>query len=297
MPLSERIRKSGTNGDVTITNEERNNEGKPETEVSPVPTVIVSLPSTDKPRQKPNLTPPSRSDEIDVHAQAARKHGIVEQANPRMSVTSETIVEVSHHGGDPRLGFSTPYYWREKPDMRKYYQLQTEFPTLSGADKFGPNFTTESEQERDHQLYVMGPHPLMRTRFTQTSSVGVHDAAVQFRTPAIYVETQSGIATNEVATQIDYLAGFDNFGLPPNLEVATIVEATRHRGVTERWVTQGIELKYCADRHQRFTSVEKSNVDAVVRVITTARRDESRAIFGSFLKLCETNRLEIRTIP
>jgi len=42
-----------------------------------------------------------------------------------------------------------------------------------------------------------------------------------------------GIVANEVATQIDYQAGFDNFGLPPNLEMASIIEATRRRGVTE----------------------------------------------------------------
>jgi len=55
MPLIERIRKTGTNGNVTITEEERNNKGRPETEVSPVPAVIVSLPSTDKSKRKPNF--------------------------------------------------------------------------------------------------------------------------------------------------------------------------------------------------------------------------------------------------
>jgi len=134
MPLSERIRKTGTNGDVVITDEVRNNEGKPETEVSPVPAVIVSLPSANKFKKKPNLTPPSRSDDVDVHAQAARKHGIVEQANPPLSVTSETLVEVTRRGNDPRLGFAPPYYWRARPEMGKHYELQTEFPTLPGAE-------------------------------------------------------------------------------------------------------------------------------------------------------------------
>jgi len=95
--------------------------------------------------------------------------------------------------------------------MQKYYQLQTEFPTMSGAGKFGVNFATESEEERNRQLYVAGPRPLMRERFTQTSSVRRQSVAVQFRTPATGVETQIGADTNTIATQIDYQAGFNNF--------------------------------------------------------------------------------------
>jgi len=166
--------------------------------------------------------------------------------------------------------------------MQKYYGLQTEFPTLSGAGKFGVNFATESEEERNRQLHVTGPRPLMKERFTQTSSVRRQSVAVQFRTPATDVETQIGTDMNTVATQIDYQAGFDNFGLPPNLEMATVVKATRRRGVTEMWVTQELELKYHAEQGRRFTSTKKSNVDAMVRAMMVVRQDERRNIRNDF---------------
>jgi len=153
--------------------------------------------------------------------------------SPVMRVTSETIVEVNRRGSDPRLGYGTPYFWRNRSEMQKHYQLQTEFPTLSCAGKFGINFATESEEERNRQLHVTGPRPLQRDRFTQTSSVKRQSVAIQFRTPAADVETQVGADTNSVTTQIDYQAGFDNFGLPSSLDVATIVKATRRRGATE----------------------------------------------------------------
>jgi len=166
--------------------------------------------------------------------------------------------------------------------MQKYYQLQTEFPTLSCAGKFGVNFATESEEERNCQLHVTGLHPLMRDRFVQTSSVRKQSVAIQFRTPAVDVETQIGADTNSVATQLDYQAGFDNFGLPPTLDVATIVRATRRRGTTETWVTRELELKYYVEQKRRFTPAEKSNVDAMVRTIMVAREDERRTICKDF---------------
>jgi len=158
-----------------------------------------------------------------VYAQAARKHGIIDQPNPSMSVTSETIVEVIPRGNDPRLGYSTPYYWREQPGMQRYYELQTEIPTLPGAERFGINFANESERERDRQLHMVGPRPFMRSRYrpTQTRPLRerVSDAAIQFRTPALDAEAQIRISANDVATQTDHQIGFDNFGLPPGLTV------------------------------------------------------------------------------
>jgi len=134
-------------------------------------------------------------------------------------------------------------------------------------------------------LRVTGPRPNMRTRFAQTSPIRRQSVAVQFRTPAMEIGTQIGVDTSAVATQIDYQAGFDNFGLPPNLEVAAIIKATRHRGVTESWVTQELELTYHAERGRRFTSTEKSNVDAVVRAITVVRQDERRTIRSDFSQM------------
>ena len=96
------------------------------------------------------------------------------------------------------------------------------------------------------------------------------------------VATQIGVESNAVATQIDYQAGFDNFGLPPNLEMATVAKATRRRGVSETWVTQELELKYRAERGRRFTTTEKSNVDAMVRAMMVVRQDERRTISSDF---------------
>jgi len=49
-------------------------------------------------------------------------------------------------------------------------------------------------------------------------------------------------------------------------------------------VTQEIELKYHAEKGRRFTSTEKSNVDAMVRAITVARQDE-RTICSDFSQM------------
>jgi len=102
------------------------------------------------------------------------------------------LVQVTRRGDDPRLGYATPYYWRNKPEMRKYYEQQTEFPTLPGAQNFGQNFAAESEEERDRKLHVVGPRPVLRTRFTQTSLSGdqIRDPAMQVQTPALDAEAQ-----------------------------------------------------------------------------------------------------------
>jgi len=137
MPLSARICRTGTNGNITVSEGDSSSEGKPETEVNPVPAIVVSLPTVDKLKVKPNLTPPPGSDETDVYVQAARKHGIMDQPNPTMSVTSETLVEVTRRRNDPRLGYPTPYYWRERPEMRKYYELPIEVPAVPGQKNLG----------------------------------------------------------------------------------------------------------------------------------------------------------------
>lgn len=124
---------------------------------------------------------------------------------------------------------------------------------------------------------MAGPRPFMRTRFTQTSPTRTHDAAVQFRTPMMDTETQIQMSASEEVTQMDYQAGFDNFGLSPGLDMAN---ATRHRGVTERWITQGIELRHCTELRRHFTTAEKSNVDAVVRMMLAVRQDENSTLFS-----------------
>jgi len=47
-------------------------------------------------------------------------------------------------------------------------------------------------------------------------------------------------------------------------------------------VTQELELKYDAERGRRFTSTEKSNVDAMVRAMMVVRQDERRTIRNDF---------------
>ena len=200
------IRDSNVTAEIHTTEREaqRRIEGSgPEVKTSPAPTIMVSLPVVGD-LQQDLYTTPSPKNKGDSEDSDDTEIG---PNSPVMRVTSETIVEVNRRGNDPRLGYGTPYFWRNRPEMRKHYQLQTEFPTLSCAGKFGVNFATKSEEERNRQLHVTGPRPLKRDRFTQTSSVKRQSVAIQFRTPAANVETQIGADTNSVATQIDYQAG------------------------------------------------------------------------------------------
>jgi len=145
VPLSERVRMINVTAMVEtseIQAKGEGSEGGPEVRASPVPAIVVSLPTVEYFRRKLYTTPPPKNDEESDDADT-RPNG------PVMRVTSETIVEVNRRGNDPRLGYGTPYFWKNRPDMQKYYGLQTEFPTLSGASKFGLNFATESEEERN----------------------------------------------------------------------------------------------------------------------------------------------------
>jgi len=172
MPLNERVRMINVT-DVVDVDKGRISENKPEMETGLVPTVIVSLSSAGNSKKKTYLTPPPKSDEENGEE-------VIGPTGPVMRVTSETIVEIDRRGNDPRLGYGTTYFWRNRPDMKKYYELQTEFPTLSGASKFGLNFVTESEEERNRQLHVTGPRPTTRERFTQTSPIRRQSIAIQF---------------------------------------------------------------------------------------------------------------------
>jgi len=128
---------------------------------------MVSLPVAGDFQQKRYTIPPPKDDGDSGDSNDTE----IGPNSPVMRVTSETIVEVNRRDSDPRLGYGTPYFWRNRSNMQKHYQLQTKFPTLSRAGKFGVNFATESEEEQNRQLHVMGPRPLKRDRFTQTSSV------------------------------------------------------------------------------------------------------------------------------
>jgi len=48
------------------------------------------------------------------------------------------------------------------------------------------------------------------------------------------------------------------------------------------WVTRELELQYYAEQKRRFTSTEKSNVDAMVRAMMVVRQDERRTIRNDF---------------
>ena len=170
MPLSRRIRMINVTAEIHTTEREaqRRIEGRePEARISPAPTIMVSLPVVDDFQPKLYTMPSPQGDGKDEDS-SDTEFG---PNSPVMRVTSETIVEVNRRGNDPRLGYGTPYFWRNVPDMQKHYPLQTEFPTLSCAGRFGINFANESEEECNRQLSMTGPCPTTRERFVQTSSV------------------------------------------------------------------------------------------------------------------------------
>jgi len=79
------------------------------------------------------MIPSERIEQVDVLTVSRRKPSTLSQADPR-SKTSEgdaKTSEVTYHTDN-----FTPYYWREKSEMRKYYSLPVEFPTIAGAARF-----------------------------------------------------------------------------------------------------------------------------------------------------------------
>ena len=262
----------GTNGD-----DDKGDKGKPEAEVAPVPAIVADVPSIAELKVKPKLTPPHRSDEVDVHAQSLRRHGITDQTN--MSVTTETLgsVEVTC---DPRLGHFTTYYWREQAEMQKYYELPIEFSTLPGAGKFGINFANEMEEEHERQVNLGRTCSHMRSRHTQTRPPIVHtnDAEVQFQVPALDAQTQFQISANDAEVQTEFHSRLDNFGLTPGLSLVTVIRATRQRGAGIVRLVHRIETEYCSNRNRSFTEAERSNVWAVVRMAAATRREEDREL-------------------
>jgi len=151
-----------------------------------------------------------------------------------------------------------------------------QFPTLPGAEKFGINFASETEEERECQLDLGRARPHLRTRHTQTRPpiIQTSDAEVQFQVPALEAETQFQVSVNDVEMQTEFHSSFDNFGLPSGLTLAAVIRATRQRGADIAWLVHGIETEYCTDWNRNFIDAERSNVRAVVSLIAATRRDE-----------------------
>ena len=106
------------------------------------------------------MIPFDRSERVDVLTVSRRKPSTYDQNNSKIDINAGDVEtsEVTYHISDPRLDNFTPYYWQEKSEMRKYYSLPVEFPTIAGAARFGINFATEPEKERQHQLNYDGKY-------------------------------------------------------------------------------------------------------------------------------------------
>ena len=122
--------------------------------VTPVPKNVARQLFADEEKPQPKLIPPERIERVDVLTVSCRKSRTFDQADPKSKAKDGDVEksEVTYYSSDPRLDNFTPYYWREKSEMRKYYSLPVEFPTIAGAERFGINFATEPEEERQRQL-------------------------------------------------------------------------------------------------------------------------------------------------
>jgi len=164
--------------------------------------------------------------------------------------------------------------------MRKYYSLPVEFPTISGAARFGINFASEPEEECQCQLNYNGKHIWTRSRYVQTesSAMNTKNVGVQFQVPVQNTETQHQISVGDAITQIECLAKVNNFGLPPGLTLGALLRATRRRGTDLQWITYGIEVEYCTHTNKSFTDAERANVNAVVSLMAATHRDEDKEL-------------------
>jgi len=103
--------------------------------------------------------------------------------------------------------------------MRKYYSLPVEFPTIAGAARFGINFATEPEKERQRQLNYNGKHIPTKSQHVQTesSAMSTRNVGVQFQVPVKNAETQQQISVGDAITQTECLTKVSNLGLPSGL--------------------------------------------------------------------------------
>jgi len=116
--------------------------------VTPIPKNVARQLFAGEEESQPKMIPSERIERVDVLTVSRRKPSTLSQADPRSKTSEgdEETSEVTYHTSDPRLDNFTPYYWREKSEMRKYYSLPVEFPTIAGAARFGINFATEPEK-------------------------------------------------------------------------------------------------------------------------------------------------------
>jgi len=164
--------------------------------------------------------------------------------------------------------------------MRKYYSLPVEFPTIAGAARFGINFATEPEKERQRQLNYNGKHIPTKSQHVQTesSAMSTRNVGVQFQVPVKNAETQQQISVGDAITQTECRTKVNNLGLPSGLTTDLLLRAMRRRGTDLQWITYGIEVDYCTHMNKSFTDAERANVHAVVGLMAAARRDEDKEL-------------------
>ena len=252
--------------------------------VTPVPKSVARQLFVSEEESQPKVIPFERTERVNVLTVSRRKPPAYDQNSTKTDVNVGDVetAEVTYHTSDPRLDNFTPYYWREKSEMQKYYSLPAEFPTIhvAGAARFGINFATEPEKERQRQLSYDGKYIPKRSQHVQTESsvMNTKNVGVQIQVPVKNVETQHQISVGDADTQTERLMEVNKLGLPPGLTTETLLRATKKRGTDLQWITYGVEVDYCIRMNRNFTDAERANVHAVVGLMAAARRDENKEL-------------------
>jgi len=286
IPILERFRRVAADGQaISEKGIQRGLEGlcpSDPDKVTPISKSVARQLFASEEESQPKVIPFERTERVDVLTVSRRKPPVYDQNSSKTDINVGDVEtsEVTYHTSDPRLDNFTPYYWREKSEMRKYYSLPAEFPTIAGAARFGINFATEREKERQRQLNHDGKYIPKRSRHVQieSSAMSTRNVGVQIQVPVKNAETQHKSSVGDANTQTECLAEVNNLGLPPGLTTETLLRATTKRGTDLQWITYGIEVDYCTHMNKNFTDAERANVHAVVGLMAATRRDEDKEL-------------------